>query len=74
MNITKISSVSNSQASNWLENKEFSENAMKKLFNEKFIDGNELTSVTGLLPGGINGKLKNGDGSLKFTRVIANAE
>ena len=35
---------------------------------------NELTAVTGLLAGGANGKLRNGDGSLKFTRVIANAE
>ena len=74
INITKISSLCDIQASNWLENKEHSENVMKELFNEKFIDKNELTAVTGLLAGGVNGELRNEDGSLKFTRVNANAE
>ena len=74
LNITKVSSLCDLQASNWLENKEYSENIMKELFSEKFIEKCELTAVTGLLAGGITGKLKHGDGSLKFTRVIANAE
>ena len=74
LNITKISSLCSIQTSNWLENKEFAEKIMKDLFSKKFIDKNELTAVTGLLAGGVNGKLKNVDGSLKFTRIIANAE
>ena len=74
LNITKIASLCPTQASNWLENKEYSENTMKLLFRENFIDKSELTAITGLLAGGVNGKLKNEDGSLKFTRIISNAE
>ena len=59
LNITKIASLCPTQASNWLENKEYSENTMKLLFRENFIDKSELTAITGLLAGGVNGKLKN---------------
>ena len=74
INISKISSVCEKQTSNWEENVEFSEKIMKGLWRSKFINGNELTAVTGLFPGGRNGKLKNKDGSIKFTRVINNSE
>ena len=43
---------------------------MKKLFELKFIERKELTAVTGLLPGGVKGNLKNRDGSVKYTRAI----
>ena len=41
---------------------------------DNFINKNEVTAITGLLPGGKNGKLKNNDGSLKYTHIQANTE
>ena len=69
-NISKIAELCESQTSNWMENKTFVEEKMKELYDLKFVDKKELTAVTGLLPGGVKGDLKNNDGSLKFTRAI----
>ena len=74
MNISAISSLCENQTSNWQDNIEFSDKIMKGLWNSKFINDCELTAVTGLLTGGRNGKLKNKDGSVKFTCVINNNE
>ena len=74
LNILQISSICTTQSSNWNENKEFVENTFKDLLNVKFITEKELTAVTGLLAGGKTGKLKNKDGSLKFTRVTSSNE
>ena len=74
INITKIASLCDVQASNWSENREYAENAMKELFYAKFAEKNELTAVTGLLAGGTNGELRNEDGSHKFSRVVVSAE
>ena len=69
-NIDKIAALCGTQKSNWLENKTFVEDKLKQLFDLKFIDQKELTSVTGLLPGGVKGSLKNKDGTIKYTRAI----
>lgn len=69
LHINEIASFSQEQSSNWKENKNEVEAKLKELHNLKFISDNELTAVTGLLVGGVSGKLKNRDGSVKFTRV-----
>ena len=69
MHINEIASFSQEQSPNWKENKNEVEAKLKDLHNLKFISDNELTAVTGLLVGGVSGKLKNWDGSVKFTRV-----
>ena len=74
LNISKIAILSEPQCSNWKENKDFVEFKLKQLYNEKFISKEELVSVMGLLAGGVNGKLKNNDRSIKFTRIINNTE
>lgn len=68
-NIEKIAALCDKQESNWLENK-FVEEKMRQFFEMKFIERKELTAVTGLLPGGVKGNLKNRDGSVKYTRAI----
>ena len=73
-NITKIATVCPVQKSNWEENKLFVENCMKKLYRETFISRDELAAVTGLLAGGSNGKLKNKDGSIKFSHILSQKE
>ena len=70
MNISKISKLCSNQKSNWEENRKFVENKMVDLFNKKFIDRNELTAVTGVLPGGVSGKLTKRDGTRKDTHAI----
>ena len=74
LHINDIASLSVDQSSNWEENKLFVESKLKELFKFKFISSEELTSVTGLLAGGRFGKLKNANGSLKFTRAIDHNE
>ena len=69
-NIDKIAELCTVQKSNWSENKSFVENYFKKLFEAKFIDRKEVISVTGLLPGGVTGDLKNNDGTIKYTRTV----
>ena len=53
-----------------MDNKIFVEEKMKELYDLKFVDKKELTAVTGLLPGGVKGDLKNNDGSIRYTRAI----
>ena len=72
--INEIAEEVPDQRPNWKENREFVETMMKRLFAANFIDGKELTSVTGLLAGGVSGDLLNPDGSLKFTRIKENNE
>ena len=55
LNISTISSLCETQTSNWQENIEFSNKLMKGLWNANFISDSELTAVTGLLAGGRNG-------------------
>ena len=74
MNISAISSLCENHTSNWQEDIEFSDKLMKGLWKSKVVSDRELTAVTGLLAGGRNGKLKNKDGSVKFSRVINNSE
>ena len=69
LNITEIATRTGNEQSNWKENKEFVETKMKELCRTRFISGKELTAVTGLLPGGASGKLRDHNGSMKFTRV-----
>ena len=72
--ISTIATYCEEQASNWEDNKTFVEEIMKKLFTYKFITGDELAAVTGLLAGGKNGKLKMKDGTVKYTRAIDSNE
>ena len=72
--ISTIATLCDNQTPNWEHNKYFIEQKMKDLFHKKMISKNELTAVTGLIAGGISGELKNGDGSIKFTRAINNNE
>ena len=53
-----------------MDNRNYVEDKLKKLFQIEFIDKKELTAITGLLPGGTKGDLKNKDGCLKYTRAI----
>jgi len=70
-NISKVAALCDKQESNGVENRLFVEQKMKELYELKFIEGKELTAVTGLLPGGVNGKLiHREDGSLKYTHVL----
>ena len=69
-NISKIAKQCEKQESNWSDNRAFVEQKMRELYELKFMDQKELTVVTGLLPGGVSGKLKNNDGSLKFTHAL----
>ena len=73
-NIGKIASLCLNQKSNWKENKLFVEESLKKLFCEQFISKNELIAVTGLIAGGSSGKLKNRNGSMKFTHLLSQKE
>ena len=73
-NINKIASLCTIQKSNWEDNRDFVENKFILLHRLGFITNDELTAVTGLLVGGKFGKLKNSDGSLKFTKVLSNKE
>ena len=72
--ISEIASLCDIQSSNWMENRQYVENKMKELFLLKFVNKDELTSVTGIIAGGTTGKLKNKDGSMKYTRVISSNE
>ena len=47
---------------------------MVSLYHEHFISKEETVAVTGLIPGGKCGKLKNRDGTIKFTRAIDSNE
>ena len=47
---------------------------MTRLYDVKFIDRGELTAVTGVLPGGVSGKLKKKDGTRKDTHAIDSNE
>ena len=73
-NINSIASLCDIQESNWEQNRDFVEDKFKKLFMQGFISPDELTSVTGLLAGGKNGKLKIKSGALKFTKALSNKE
>ena len=42
---------------------------MKKLYFHKFVTREELVAVTGVLPGGANGKLKTNSGGIRFTHA-----
>ena len=70
LNGSKITKLSNIQSSNWEENRVFVECIMKKLYAYKFISDNEFIAVTG----GKNGKLKNRDGSIKYTHILSTRE
>ena len=59
---------------NCLHNRKFIDGKMLELFDLNFIERNELIAVTGILPGGANGVLKNKDGSRKDTRAIDSNE
>ena len=74
LNISKVAKLCEAQSSNWMENKLFVETKMKELFVQRFASKDELASVTGLLAGGASGKLKNKDGSMKYTRAVASSE
>ena len=67
LTINSIATVCEDQSSNWRENKLFIENKFRLLNDLKFITNSELTAVTGLLVGGVCGKLKNKDGTTKYT-------
>ena len=65
INISKIAKICTKQSSNWEQNREFIDAKMIELYELDFISRNELTAVTGILPGGANGNLKNKDGTRK---------
>ena len=73
-NISKIAELCSTQSSNWKDNKDFTEEKMKALYCSGFVSKNELTAVTGLIAGGMSGKKKNKNGSIKFTQVISQRE
>ena len=73
-NILGIAELCQSQKSNWKENREFVEKELKKLYHMKFVSRDELASVTGLLAGGADGKLKTASGGIKFTRATDSNE
>ena len=73
-NISAIASPCIDQSSNWIQNRDFIEMKMKELFDLKMINKDELTAVTGLIAGGVSGKLRNEDGTIKYTRAINNNE
>ena len=74
LRIEEIATPAANQQLNWKENKEFIELKMKELYKNGFISNRELTAVTGILPGGASGELKNSDGSMKYTRIKENNE
>ena len=74
LRIEEIAEPTEDQQPNWKENKEFVESKMRELYRIDFISNRELTAVTGLLPGGACGELRNDDGSLKYTRIKENNE
>ena len=74
LRIEEIATPTEDQRPNWKENKEFVEGKMKELYRIGFITGQELTAVTGLLPGGACCTLTNNDGSMKYTRIKENNE
>ena len=74
LNISKIGELCANQKSNWEGNRKFIESEMKKLYFHKFVTREELIAVTGLLPGGANGKLKTNSGGVKFTRATDSNE
>ena len=73
-NIAKIASLCPEQKSNWKENKLYVEESMKILYCKQFLTKNEMVAVTGLIPGGSSGKLKNKNGSMKFTHMLSQKE
>jgi hypothetical protein len=73
-NISDIAVICEDQSSNWTKNREFVDKEMKKLYHSKFIAREELIAVTGLLPGGADGKLKTNSGGVKFTRATDSNE
>ena len=72
--IKSIARLCDVQESNWKLNRDFTEDKFRELYYLGFITSDELTAVTGLLAGGKNGKLKNRDGTLKFTQALSNKE
>ena len=74
INISKIAKICTKQSSNWEQNREFIDAKMIELYELDFISRNELTAVTGILPGGTKGNLKNKDGTRKDTRAIDSNE
>ena len=73
-NINSIASLCDVQESNWKQNRDYVEVKFKELFMLFFITPNELAAVTGLVAGGKNGKLRNKDGTFKFTKALSNKE
>ena len=73
-NINAIAELCQEQTSNWTNNREFVDKEMKKLYHSRFISRDELIAVTGILPGGANGKLKTPSGGIKFTRATDSNE
>ena len=73
-NILKIAEKREVQKSNWNENRTFVEKEMKKLYFLKFVSRDELAAVTGLLAGGIDGKLNTETGGVKFTHATDSNE
>ena len=73
-NINKIASICPVQKSNWKENRSFIEDSLKTLYCKQFISKHELVAVTGLIAGGSSGKLKNKNGSTKFTHLLSQKE
>ena len=73
-NISLIAELCPDQVSNWEQNKDFAEEKMKSLFFDGFVSKSELTAVTGLIAGGVDGCRRNKDGSMKFTQVVSQKE
>ena len=72
--ISDIASLCLTQNSNWEDNRTFVEDKFKLLHRLNFITKSELTAVTGLLAGGKYGKLKEANGSPKYTHVLSSRE
>ena len=73
-NINSIATLCDVQESNWEMNKDYVEEKLKELYCLGFITSNELAAITGLLAGGKNGKLRNRNGSIKYTQAVSNKE
>ena len=73
-NISKIARLCPNQESNWKENKDYAEEKMIALYSKGFVSKRELTAVCGLIAGGMDGKKRKKDGSLKYTQVISQKE
>ena len=72
--INSIATLCDVQQSNWQMNKDYAEDKLKELFHLGFITSDELAAITGLLAGGKTAKLKNKNGSIKFTQALSNKE